>query len=311
MSKVVENAVELIGNTPLLKLNNFSKKMDITDAAIYAKLEYLNPTGSVKDRAAFAMICDAEEKGILKEGATIIEPTSGNTGIGIASVAAVKGYRAILTLPDTMSVERRNLLKAYGAELVLTEGAKGMKGAIEKAEELCKEIEGAVILGQFDNQANADAHYRTTGPEIWEQLDKNVDIFVAGAGTGGTITGTGRYLKEQNPNVKIVAVEPKDSPVLSKGTAGPHKIQGIGAGFVPEVLDTKVYDEIIVVEDEEAFAYGRQIARTEGVLVGISSGAALCAAAELAKRPENQGKTIVALLPDTGEHYLSTKMFAE
>ena len=274
MSKVVENAVELIGNTPLLKLNNFSKKMNITDAAIYAKLEYLNPTGSVKDRAAFAMICDAEEKGILKEGATIIEPTSGNTGIGIASVAAVKGYRAILTLPDTMSVERRNLLKAYGAELVLTEGTKGMKGAIEKAEELCKEIEGAIILGQFDNQANAEAHYRTTGPEIWEQLDKNVDIFVAGAGTGGTITGIGKYLKEQKPDVKVVAVEPADSPVLSKGIAGPHKIQGIGAGFVPKIMDVEVCDEIMTIGSEDSFEYGRAFARAEGILVGISSGAA-------------------------------------
>lgn len=311
MSKVVENAVELIGNTPLLKLNNFSKKMDITDAAIYAKLEYLNPTGSVKDRAAFAMICDAEEKGILKEGATIIEPTSGNTGIGIASVAAVKGYRAILTLPDTMSVERRNLLKAYGAELVLTEGAKGMKGAIAKAEELCKEIEGAVILGQFDNQANADAHYCTTGPEIWEQLDKNVDIFVAGAGTGGTITGIGKYLKEQKPDVKVVAVEPADSPVLSKGIAGPHKIQGIGAGFVPKIMDVEVCDEIMTIGSEDSFEYGRAFARAEGILVGISSGAALKAAADLAKRPENKGKNIVVLLPDSGDRYLSTPLFAE
>ena len=311
MNKVVENAVELIGNTPLLKCNNFSKKMDITDAAIYAKLEYLNPTGSVKDRAAFAMICDAEEKGILKEGATIIEPTSGNTGIGIASVAAVKGYRAILTLPDTMSVERRNLLKAYGAELVLTEGAKGMKGAIEKAEELCNEIEGAVILGQFDNQANADAHYRTTGPEILGQLDKNVDIFVAGAGTGGTITGIGKYLKEQKPDVKIVAVEPLDSPVLSKGTAGPHKIQGIGAGFVPKIMDVEICDEIMAISSEDAFEYGRAFARTEGILVGISSGAALKAAADLAKRPENMGKNIVVLLPDSGDRYLSTPLFAE
>ena len=311
MNKVVENAVELIGNTPLLKCNNFSKKMDITDAAIYAKLEYLNPTGSVKDRAAFAMICDAEEKGILKEGATIIEPTSGNTGIGIASVAAVKGYRAILTLPDTMSVERRNLLKAYGAELVLTEGAKGMKGAIEKAEELCKEIEGAVILGQFDNQANADAHYRTTGPEIWGQLDKNVDIFVAGAGTGGTITGIGKYLKEQKADVKIVAVEPLDSPVLSKGTAGPHKIQGIGAGFVPKIMDVEICDEIMTISSEDAFEYGRAFARAEGILVGISSGAALKAAADLAKRPENKGKNIVVLLPDSGDRYLSTPLFAE
>ena len=311
MSKVVENAVELIGNTPLLKLNNFSKKMNITDAAIYAKLEYLNPTGSVKDRAAFAMICDAEEKGILKEGATIIEPTSGNTGIGIASVAAVKGYRAILTLPDTMSVERRNLLKAYGAELVLTEGAKGMKGAIEKAEELCKEIEGAIILGQFDNQANAEAHYRTTGPEIWEQLDKNVDIFVAGAGTGGTITGIGKYVKEQKPDVKVVAVEPADSPVLSKGIAGPHKIQGIGAGFVPQIMDVEVCDEIMTIGSEDSFEYGRAFARAEGILVGISSGAALKAAADLAKRPENKGKNIVVLLPDSGDRYLSTPLFAE
>ena len=311
MSKVVQNAVELIGNTPLLKLNNFSKKMDITEAAVYAKLEYLNPTGSVKDRAAFAMICDAEEKGILKEGATIIEPTSGNTGIGIASVAAVKGYRAILTLPDTMSVERRNLLKAYGAQLVLTEGAKGMKGAIEKAEELCKEIDGAVILGQFDNQANADAHYRTTGPEIWEQLNKNVDIFVAGAGTGGTISGIGKYLKEEKPDVKIVAVEPADSPVLSKGTAGPHKIQGIGAGFVPKIMDVEICDEIMTISNEDAFEYGRTFARAEGILVGISSGAALKAAADLAKRPENKGKNIVVLLPDSGDRYLSTPLFAE
>ena len=311
MCKVVENAVELIGNTPLLKLNNFSKKMDIADAAVYAKLEYLNPTGSVKDRAAFAMICDAEEKGILKEGATIIEPTSGNTGIGIASVAAVKGYRAILTLPDTMSVERRNLLKAYGAELVLTEGAKGMTGAIEKAEELCKEIEGAVILGQFDNPANVKAHYQTTGPEIWEQLDKNVDIFVAGAGTGGTITGIGRYLKEQNPDVKIVAVEPSDSPVLSKGTAGPHKIQGIGAGFVPTIMDVEICDEIMTISSDDSFEYGRAFARAEGILVGISSGAALKAAADLAKRPENKGKNIVVLLPDSGDRYLSTPLFSE
>ena len=285
--------------------------MDIADATVYAKLEYLNPTGSVKDRAAFAMICDAEEKGILKEGATIIEPTSGNTGIGIASVAAVKGYRAILTLPDTMSVERRNLLKAYGAELVLTEGAEGMKGAIEKAEELCKEIEGAVILGQFDNQANADAHYRTTGPEIWTQLDKNVDIFVAGAGTGGTISGIGKYLKEQKPDVKIVAVEPADSPVLSKGTAGPHKIQGIGAGFVPKIMDVEICDEIMAISNEDAFEYGRAFARAEGILVGISSGAALKAAADLAKRPENKGKNIVVLLPDSGDRYLSTPLFAE
>lgn len=311
MSKVVENAVELIGNTPLLKLNNFSKAQQIEDASVYAKLEYLNPTGSVKDRAAFAMIKAAEESGILKEGATIIEPTSGNTGIGIASVAAIRGYRAILTLPDTMSVERRNLLKAYGAELVLTEGAKGMKGAIAKAEELKNEIEGAVILGQFDNQANADAHYKTTGPEIWEQTDKKVDIFVAGVGTGGTVTGTGRYLKEQKPDVKIVAVEPESSPVLSKGTAGPHKIQGIGAGFVPKIMDVDIRDEIITVSNEDAFAYGRAFARAEGILVGISSGAALKAAADLAKRPENKGKNIVVLLPDSGDRYLSTALFAE
>ncbi len=311
MSKVVENAVELIGNTPLLKLNNFSKAQQIEEASVYAKLEYLNPTGSVKDRAAFAMIKAAEESGILKEGATIIEPTSGNTGIGIASVAAIRGYRAILTLPDTMSVERRNLLKAYGAELVLTEGAKGMKGAIAKAEELKNEIEGAVILGQFDNQANADAHYKTTGPEIWEQTDKKVDIFVAGVGTGGTVTGTGRYLKEQKPDVKIVAVEPESSPVLSKGTAGPHKIQGIGAGFVPKIMDVNICDEIITVSNEDAFAYGRTFARAEGILVGISSGAALKAAADLAKRPENKGKNIVVLLPDSGDRYLSTALFAE
>lgn len=311
MSKVVENAVELIGNTPLLKLNNFSKAQQIEEASVYAKLEYLNPTGSVKDRAAFAMIKAAEESGILKEGATIIEPTSGNTGIGIASVAAIRGYRAILTLPDTMSVERRNLLKAYGAELVLTEGTKGMKGAIAKAEELKNEIEGAVILGQFDNQANADAHYKTTGPEIWEQTDKKVDIFVAGVGTGGTVTGTGRYLKEQKPDVKIVAVEPESSPVLSKGTAGPHKIQGIGAGFVPKIMDVNICDEIITVSNEDAFAYGRTFARAEGILVGISSGAALKAAADLAKRPENKGKNIVVLLPDSGDRYLSTALFAE
>lgn len=311
MRKVVENAAGLIGNTPLLKLNNFSKAQQITEANVYAKLEYLNPTGSSKDRAAFEMIKDAEEKGILKKGATIIEPTSGNTGIGIASVAAIKGYRAILTLPDTMSVERRNLLKAYGAELVLTEGAKGMKGAIEKAEELEKEIEGAVILGQFDNQANALAHYKTTGPEIWEQTDQKVDIFVAGVGTGGTITGTGKYLKEQKPEVKIVAVEPESSSVLSKGTAGPHKIQGIGAGFVPKIMDVDIPDEIITISNEDAFTYGRAFARAEGILVGISSGAALKAAADLAKRPENKGKNIVVLLPDSGDRYLSTPLFAE
>lgn len=310
MSKYVESAAELIGKTPLLKLNGYTKKAGITNANIFAKLEYLNPAGSVKDRIALAMINDAEKKGLLKPGATIIEPTSGNTGIGIASVAAAKGYRAILTLPDTMSVERRNLLKAYGAELVLTEGAKGMKGAIAKAEELNKEIEGSIILGQFDNPANPAAHKATTGPEIWEQLDGKVDIFVAGVGTGGTITGIGEYLKSQNPDVKIVAVEPATSPVLSKGTAGAHKIQGIGAGFVPKVLDTDVYDEILPIENDDAFEEGRAFAVSEGILVGISSGAALKAATILANRPENKGKNIVALLPDSGDRYLSTALFA-
>ena len=311
MSKYVESAAELIGKTPLLKLNGYTKKAGVTNANIFAKLEYLNPAGSVKDRIALAMINDAEKKGLLKPGATIIEPTSGNTGIGIASVAAAKGYRAILTLPDTMSVERRNLLKAYGAELVLTEGAKGMKGAIAKAEELNKEIEGSIILGQFDNPANPAAHKATTGPEIWEQLDGKVDIFVAGVGTGGTITGIGEYLKSQNPDVKIVAVEPATSPVLSKGTAGAHKIQGIGAGFVPKVLDTEVYDEILPIENDDAFEEGRAFAVSEGILVGISSGAALKAATILANRPENKGKNIVALLPDSGDRYLSTALFAE
>lgn len=311
MSKVKESALELIGGTPILKLNGYAKKAGITNATILAKLEYLNPAGSVKDRVAKAMIEDAEEKGILKEGATIIEPTSGNTGIGLAAVAAAKGYRTILTLPETMSVERRNLLKAYGAELVLTEGAKGMKGAIAKAEELKNEIEGAVILGQFDNPANPAAHKATTGPEIWEQTDGKVDIFVAGIGTGGTITGVGEYLKEKNPNVKIVAVEPATSPVLSKGTAGAHKIQGIGAGFVPTVLNTQVYDEIIAIENDDAFAEGKAFAVSEGILVGISSGAALKAASILAQRPENKGKTIVALLPDSGDRYLSTPLFAD
>ncbi|HBS90403.1 MAG TPA: cysteine synthase A [Eubacterium sp.] len=310
MSKYVESAAELIGKTPLLKLNGYTKKAGVTNANIFAKLEYLNPAGSVKDRIALAMINDAEKKGLLKPGATIIEPTSGNTGIGIASVAAAKGYRAILTLPDTMSVERRNLLKAYGAELVLTEGAKGMKGAIAKAEELYKEIEGSIILGQFDNPANPAAHKATTGPEIWEQLDGKVDIFVAGVGTGGTITGIGEYLKSQNPDVKIVAVEPATSPVLSKGTAGAHKIQGIGAGFVPKVLDTEVYDEILPIENDDAFEEGRAFAVSEGILVGISSGAALKAATILANRPENKGKNIVALLPDSGDRYLSTALFA-
>ncbi len=310
MSKYVESAAELIGKTPLLKLNGYTKKAGVTNANIFAKLEYLNPAGSVKDRIALAMINDAEKKGLLKPGAIIIEPTSGNTGIGIASVAAAKGYRAILTLPDTMSVERRNLLKAYGAELVLTEGAKGMKGAIAKAEELNKEIEGSIILGQFDNPANPAAHKATTGPEIWEQLDGKVDIFVAGVGTGGTITGIGEYLKSQNPDVKIVAVEPATSPVLSKGTAGAHKIQGIGAGFVPKVLDTEVYDEILPIENDDAFEEGRAFAVSEGILVGISSGAALKAATILANRPENKGKNIVALLPDSGDRYLSTALFA-
>ena len=309
MSQIKQSAAELIGETPILQLNRYAKKAGVTNATILAKLEYLNPAGSVKDRIALAMIEDAEKKGILKEGATIIEPTSGNTGIGLASVAAAKGYRAILTLPDTMSVERRNLLKAYGAELVLTEGAKGMKGAIAKAEELKNEIEGAVILGQFVNPANPAAHKATTGPEIWEQTDGKVDIFVAGVGTGGTITGVGEYLKEQNPNVKVVAVEPATSPVLSTGTPGAHKIQGIGAGFVPEVLNTGVYDEIITIENEDAFAEGKAFAVSEGILVGISSGAALKAATILAQRPENAGKTIVALLPDSGDRYLSTPLF--
>lgn len=309
MSQIKESALELIGGTPILKLNKYAKKAGIKDSTILAKLEYLNPAGSVKDRIALAMIEDAEKKGLLKEGATIIEPTSGNTGIGLAAVAAAKGYRAILTLPDTMSVERRNLLKAYGAELVLTEGAKGMKGAIAKAEELSKEIDGAVILGQFVNPANPAVHKATTGPEIWEQTEGKVDIFVAGVGTGGTITGVGEYLKEKNPDVKIVAVEPAGSPVLSKGTPGAHKIQGIGAGFVPEVLNTEVYDEIIAIENEDAFAEGKAFAVSEGILVGISSGAALKAAVILANRPENKGKTIVALLPDSGDRYLSTPLF--
>ena len=310
MSKIKESALELIGGTPIMKLNGYAKKAGVTDAVILAKLEYLNPAGSVKDRVALSMIEDAEEKGILKPGATIIEPTSGNTGIGLAAVAAAKGYRAIFTLPDTMSVERRNLLKAYGAELVLTEGAKGMKGAIAKAEELKNEIPGAVVLGQFINPANPAAHRSTTGPEIWDQTDGKVDIFVAGVGTGGTLSGVGEYLKSKNPDVKIVAVEPATSPVLSKGTAGPHKIQGIGAGFVPDTLNTKIYDEVITIENEDAFATGKAFPKQEGVLVGISSGAALWAAKELAKRPENKGKTIVALLPDTGDRYLSTALFS-
>lgn len=311
MSKIVESSLELVGKTPILKLNRYTAKNGITDATILAKLEYLNPAGSVKDRIALAMIEDAEKKGILKEGATIIEPTSGNTGIGLAAVAAARGYKAILTLPETMSVERRNLLKAYGAELVLTDGSKGMKGAIAKAEELKESIPGSVILGQFVNPANPAVHKATTGPEIWDQTDGKVDIFVAGVGTGGTITGVGEYLKEQNPDVKIVAVEPATSPVLSKGTPGAHKIQGIGAGFVPDVLNTKVYDEVITIENEDAFAEGRKFAVSEGILVGISSGAALKAAGILASRPENKGKTIVVLLPDSGDRYLSTPLFAE
>ena len=310
MGKVYNSVTELIGGTPLLKANNFIKANDIK-ANIYVKLEYFNPAGSVKDRIAKAMIEQAEKDGKLKPGATIIEPTSGNTGIGLASVAAARGYKAILTMPETMSVERRNLLKAYGAKIVLTDGSKGMKGAIAKAEELAKETPNSFIPGQFVNPANPAAHKATTGPEIWEDTDGKVDIFVAGVGTGGTITGTGEYLKSQNPNVKVVAVEPVSSPVLSKGTAGSHKIQGIGAGFVPDVLDTKVYDEIITVENDDAFATGKKIGKKEGVLVGISSGAAVWAAIELAKRPENKGKTIVALLPDTGDRYLSTPLFAE
>ena len=295
----------------ILQLNRYSEEAGITGANILAKLEYLNPAGSVKDRIALRMIEDAEEKGIIGPGATIIEPTSGNTGIGLAAVATARGYRAILTLPDTMSVERRTMLKAYGAELVLTEGAKGMKGAIAKAEELKNEIEGAVILGQFVNPANPEAHYLTTGPEIWDQTDGNVDIFVAGVGTGGTLTGVGKFLKEQNPEVKVVAVEPSTSPVLSKGEAGSHKIQGIGAGFVPDTLDTSVYDEVLTIDNEDAFAEGKRFAGAEGILVGISSGAALKAASILAARPENAGKNIVVLLPDSGDRYLSTPLFAD
>ena len=310
MANIKKSATELIGKTPLLEVTNYEKANEITDATILVKLEYLNPAGSVKDRIALNMIEDAEKKGILKPGATIIEPTSGNTGIGLAAVAAAKGYQAVLTLPETMSVERRKLLQAYGAKLVLTEGSKGMKGAIAKAEELQASTPGSVILGQFENPANPEIHKQTTGSEIWEDTDGKVDIFVAGVGTGGTVTGVGSYLKEKNPAVKVVAVEPESSPVLSGGAPGVHKIQGIGAGFVPEVLDTEVYDEIIKVSNEDAFAAGREIAVKEGVLVGISSGAALHAAAELAKRPENKGKVIVALLPDSGDRYLSTPLFS-
>ncbi|MCH5337868.1 MAG: cysteine synthase A [Acetatifactor sp.] len=308
MSKVYTSADQLIGRTPLLELVHIEKEENLA-ARIVAKLEYFNPAGSVKDRIAKAMIDDAEARGVLKPGSVIIEPTSGNTGIGLASVATARGYRIIIVMPETMSVERRQLMKAYGAELVLTEGAKGMKGAIEKADELAKEIPNSFIPGQFVNPANPEIHRKTTGPEIWEDLDGDVDIFVAGVGTGGTVTGVGDYLKSKKPDIKIVAVEPASSPVLSKGTPGPHKIQGIGAGFVPEVLDTKIYDEVIAVENEDAFATGKKIGRAEGVLVGISSGAAAWAAIQVAKRPENRGKTIVVLLPDTGDRYLSTPLF--
>ena len=308
--KVYESVDQLVGHTPLLELKRVEEAHEVS-ARILGKLEYFNPAGSIKDRIAKAMIDDAEAAGILKPGATIIEPTSGNTGIGLASIAAARGYQLILTMPETMSVERRNLIKAYGAKIVLTDGAKGMTGAIEKANELAAEIEGSFIPGQFINPANPAIHKATTGPEIWQDTDGTVDILVAGVGTGGTLTGIGQYLKEQNPEVKLVAVEPSDSPVLSEGCAGSHKIQGIGAGFVPEVLDTTLYDEVITVESDDAFAIGREIGREEGVLVGISSGAAVWAALELAKRPENEGKTIVAILPDTGERYLSTPMFAD
>ncbi len=310
MTYIKNSIAEIIGNTPLLRLNRYSEKNDISDAELIAKLEYLNPAGSVKDRVALKMIEDAEKKGIIKEGSTIIEPTSGNTGIGLAAVAASKGYKTILTLPDTMSVERRNLLKAYGASLVLTEGAKGMKGAIEKAEELEKTISGAVILGQFVNPSNPEAHRLSTGPEIWEQTEGKLDIFVAGVGTGGTITGAGEYLKERNPGIQIVAVEPASSPVLSGGASGPHALQGIGAGFVPDILNTEIYDEIITIENEAAYAEGKGLAVSEGILVGISSGAALAAAKILAKRAENKGKTIVVLLPDSGDRYMSTPLFS-
>lgn len=308
MANIYRGFLDLIGNTPLVEVANLEKAYNLK-AKVLVKLEYRNPAGSVKDRIAQAMIEDAEKKGILKEGSVIIEPTSGNTGIGLAAIAAAKGYRAILTMPETMSVERRNILKAYGAEIVLTEGSKGMKGAIAKAEELAKEIEGSFIPGQFDNPANPKVHYETTGPEIWRDTDGKVDAFVAGVGTGGTVTGTGKYLKEQNPDVKVVAVEPASSPVLSQGKAGAHKIQGIGAGFVPDTLNTKIYDEIITIDNDAAFEGGKEIASIEGILVGISSGAAFVAAKELAKRPENAGKTIVVLLPDSGDRYYSTPLF--
>lgn len=308
MSNIYNSITELIGKTPIINASNFASENNL-DASILAKLEYFNPAGSVKDRVAKQMIKDAEEKGLLKPGSTIIEPTSGNTGIGLAAVAAAKGYKAIMTMPETMSIERRKLLKAYGAEIVLTDGSKGMSGAIAKADELNKEIQDSVILGQFVNPSNPQAHVETTGPEIWEDTDGKVDIFIAGIGTGGTITGVGQYLKSKNPNIKVIAVEPESSPVLSEGKAGPHKIQGIGAGFVPKILDTKIYDEIITVPNEAAFETGRAFAKTEGILVGISSGAALWAAVKTAENPENKGKNIVVLLPDTGERYLSTALF--
>ena len=310
MAKIYTSADQLVGHTPLLEVSNIEKELGL-NAKVLVKLEYFNPAGSVKDRIAKAMLDDAEKSGKLKKGSTIIEPTSGNTGIGLCSVAAARGYKVIIVMPETMSVERRQIMKAYGAELVLTEGAKGMKGAIAKADELAASIPDSFSPGQFVNPANPKAHYESTGPEIWEDTDGKVDIFVAGVGTGGTITGTGKYLKSKNPDVKVVAVEPASSPVLSKGTAGAHKIQGIGAGFVPDVLDTKIYDEIIPVENDDAFAIGKLVGKKEGVLVGISSGAALWAAIELAKKPENKGKTIVALLPDTGDRYLSTPLFAD
>lgn len=311
MKQIINSSLDLIGNTPLLNASRYAANAEITDAMLLAKLEYLNPTGSVKDRAALMMILDAEENGILKPGATIIEPTSGNTGIGLASVATIKGYKAILTLPETMSVERRNLLKGYGAQLVLTEGSKGMKGAIEKAEELQKNIPNAVILGQFVNEANPKAHEKTTGPEIWEQTEGEVDIFISAVGTGGTLSGTAKYLKEKNENIQVIAVEPAGSPVLSEGKAGTHKIQGIGAGFIPDTLDTTIYDEVVTITDEDAYKEAKRFGICEGILVGISSGAALKAASIIAKRPENEGKKIVVILPDSGDRYLSTELFAD